>query len=215
MEAGMHAVLSVERLTLRAGTRTLVEGLTFTLAPKELVTLEAPSGAGKTTLLRALAYLDTPAAGRITYDGQTPEDWGLPTYRRKVTYLSQRPGWYETSLRDNLMRPFTYQTRDHAYPEAEVHRLMDRLALDREVLERPAQTLSEGEQQRAALIRTLIIRPAILLLDEPTSALDPGRAREVEALVTERVEAGQGVLWVSHDPQQRDRLGARRLTLSS
>ena len=63
-------------------------------------------------------------------------------------------------------------------------------------------TLSTGERIRLALVRTLVLDPAILLLDEPTGALDTETARAVETLIARRRSEGVGVLWVTHDSAQ-------------
>jgi ABC-type iron transport system FetAB ATPase subunit len=76
--------------------------------------------------------------------------------------------------------------------------------------------LSTGERQRLALARVLVNRPAALLLDEATANLDPPNRDRVEALVEGyRAEHGAAVLWVSHDPEQRERLGGRRLMIQA
>src|SRR3954451_12461823 len=79
----------------------------------------------------------------------------------------------------------------------------------------PISRLSTGERLRLALIRALIMRPKVLLLDEPTAALDAASATAVEALMSSRMRAGLGVLWVTHDPAQARRMAHRQLLVEN
>lgn len=85
-------------------------------------------------------------------------------------------------------------------------RFLTRLRLPKGVLEREADSLSEGEQQRVSVVRALLVQPRVLLLDEPTSALDPESLRQTEALLRECLDRDAGsVALVSHDPEQTRR----------
>ena len=92
--------------------------------------------------------------------------------------------------------------------------ILAELGLSAELLERRASTLSEGEQQRLAFARSLLLKPRFILLDEPTSALDDESAGLVEQVIERRCSHGaMGVLWVTHDGAQAGRVGDRTLPL--
>ncbi len=197
----MPALLSVTDLAVHAGVRPLLAGLTLSLAPGEVVAVQGPSGTGKTTLLRTLAALQDAPAGEVRLRGVAPAEMGWTAWRRQVGLVPQQPAIFPGTVGENLARPFTYRTAGGPFPGDRARQLCDRLRLDDLALDRPATQLSVGQQQRLALVRTLLLAPAILLLDEPTSALDPAAADLVEALVREEVTRREAAaLCVSHDP---------------
>jgi putative ABC transport system ATP-binding protein len=211
------ARLSLREVRVRAGDRDLLAGLTEEIGPGEIVAVTGPSGSGKTTLLRALAGLIDPADGEVTLDGSDAHELGFPRWRRRVTYVAQEPFLFSGTVRENLVRPFSYAAVGGAFPEARARALLERLGLggdDR--LEQAAPTLSVGERQRVALVRALVIEPDVLLLDEPTSALDAGSIAEVEAVLGEWLgeRDGRAALVVTHHEEQARRLCHRQIDLA-
>jgi putative ABC transport system ATP-binding protein len=205
------ASLSVEGLGLSIAGRELCAGLSFGVAPGERVNLSGPSGSGKTLALRAIAGLLDPDAGRLALGGQQPNDMGWPVWRRRVGYVAQRPVMLEGSVGDNLTRAFAYRSATGAFDRGLAHAWLERLGLgDR--LEQTARSLSVGEQQRVSLVRSLLVAPDVLLLDEPTSALDPDATAAVEELLREDCQR-IGILFVTHDAAQSERLCDRRVAL--
>lgn len=214
MLAGMEPVLEVRRVCVSLGERERVVGLDVCVDRGELVALCGPSGAGKSSLLRAVAGLDDPCAGELRCAGRSPEETGWPQWRRRVLLSAQRATALPGSVRDNLFHAFTYACASHAFPEERARELVERLQLASGVWSQPAATLSEGELQRVALLRALLLEPAVLLLDEPTSALDPDATRAVEDLVREIAGEGGCALIVTHDPAQAERWCDRSVAIS-
>lgn len=214
----MAALFEARDLAVSAGGVRLLEAVDLTLDPGELLAIVGPSGSGKTTLLRALALLSDPVAGTLALRSRTPEDWGYPHWRRRVSLVHQRPVLLDATLRANLARPFTYGTVASdlaALPEDRARAWLDRVGVGAGRLDQDALTLSEGQQQRASLVRTLLLAPDVLLLDEPTSALDSESAASVEALVRERVGEGAAGVVVTHDRGQAERWCDRVLDLTA
>jgi ABC-type iron transport system FetAB ATPase subunit len=178
------------------------------------VALVGPSGSGKTTLLRSWARLIEPMEGELRLDGALPEHYGWPRFRRALHYLSQRPALGDGTLRDTLERPFTFESSPSDFDLEAALALLEDLGLGGMDLDRRPSTFSEGEQQRVALVRALLLEPLCLLLDEPTSALDEESVSQVEALLAARREGtGMAVIWITHDRQQVARVSSRVLEL--
>jgi len=202
------ATLEIRDLAVAAGGRGLLEGLAFALPAGEGLALSGPSGCGKSTLLRAVAGLDDPRRGELRLAGRPPEDWGWPLYRRRVLMLTQKPVFLEASPEENLRLPFSFRNAPGPYPAERADRLVERLGLSDAFAGGDARRLSQGEQQRLALIRALLLEPDAILLDEPSSSLDPESTTLIEGLLHEEREArGLALLLVSHEAAQPARLG--------
>ncbi len=195
-----HALLAVRGLATRADDRTLQTDLDLDVAAGEVVAVRGPSGCGKTTFLRTLAGLQDPAAGEVRLRGESPERLGWPAWRRQVALVAQVPAIFPGTVAANLARPFTYRQNGGRQPATDrARRLLDRVLLRDVALDAAADRLSVGQQQRLAVVRALLLEPAVLLLDEPTSALDGEAARRLLALIRAEIAARDGgALVVTH-----------------
>lgn len=183
-----------------------LRGVDLTVAAGETVAVVGASGAGKSTLLWLLAGLIHPTAGRLTVAGRplgelsTRELAGLRA--RQVGVLLQNPGRnllpYGTAL-DNVLFAQRPTRRRSAVKRTRARALLDAVGLDGH-RDRPAGSLSGGEQQRLGLAVALANGPLVLLADEPTSQLDAtSAATVVELLEAARHDLGTTVLLVTHD----------------
>ncbi len=210
----MNLALSVENLSVSAGEKALLKGLTFGLSLGERIGLEGPSGCGKTTLLRTVCGLCDPTEGTILLHGKTAEETGWPSFRRKLVFVAQQPRLFPGTVRENLEKPFTYKHASSSMPMEFIEEMLHTFGLSAETLDADTAKLSQGEKQRIGLIRALSLEPDVLLLDEPTSALDPETVTEVEEVLRRKGEhSGLAALVVSHDPEQIRRLCNRRISL--
>jgi ABC-type iron transport system FetAB ATPase subunit len=183
-------------LRLQAVQPLGLEPVSLTLERGERVFLSGPSGSGKTLLLRAVGDLD-PHPGEVYLDETARSSMSGPSWRRRVGYLPAESHWWGEQVGDHF--------------PGSASKLLAALGFDASVLGWEIRRLSTGERQRLALARLLANAPEVLLLDEATANLDPPNRARVEALVDEyRTGEGAAVLWVSHDPDQRSRLGGRR-----
>lgn len=200
-------LLELSDVSVAAGGKTLLHGVNLTLKQGEIVALCGPSGLGKTTLLRAIAGLDDTVLGTMLLEQKSPEEWTYPVFRRRVIFVEQRPVVFDCSLEENLRRPFSYRSATFPYPIERAHELCARLQLPES--SQNARTLSQGQQQRLGLVRSLLLKPQVLLLDEPTSALDEKSVQIVEELLHDEAKNGLAMLIVTHDRAQASRLCQR------
>jgi putative ABC transport system ATP-binding protein len=212
------ALAGVGRRDAKSGN-WLIRDVSFEVNLGQRLSLEGPTGAGKTVLLRALALLDPLDAGSIAWQGRAVAGDAVPGYRKQVVYLHQRPALLDGSVEDNLRHPFTLRVHHGSrFDRRRVLPLLDGLGRGAEFLGRSSRDLSGGEAQIVALVRAVQLDPAVLLLDEPTASLDQVTARAVERLLHGWFVAGDGrrsLIWVSHDPDQAQRVAAQRLTMRS
>ena len=164
------------------------------LPPGACLALPGPSGSGKSLLLRMVADLD-PHDGEAWLDGVGRNTLSGPDWRCQVVYAPAESGWWLDRVGDHFPAP----SPDTA-----------RLGLSPDIWDRAVTACSTGERARLALLRSLAARPAVLLLDEPTGALDHETTLAVEALLAERMRAGLGLVLVTHDAAQAERLGTVR-----
>ncbi|HDS1227545.1 ATP-binding cassette domain-containing protein [Stenotrophomonas maltophilia] len=191
---GMQRVLDIPRLWVEQGSSVLLRGI---------------SGGGKSTLLGLLAGVLLPGKGRVEVAGQALQDMGGAARDRfradQLGVIFQQFNLLPfLSVRDNIALGLRFSrlrsARISGPLDAEIARLLQALQLNPELMQRPAGTLSVGQQQRVAAARALIARPALLLADEPTSALDREAATAFLKLMSAQCQAaGTTVLVVSHD----------------
>ncbi len=181
------------------GLQTLRLGPVSLLLKAHCTTLNGPSGSGKTLLLRAIADLDQ-HQGEILLDGIEQRQLPAHQWRRRVAYLPAESHWWAD--------------RVGAHWDAVDSALLQALGFAPEVTGWEVARLSSGERQRLALARLLALKPQVLLLDEPTANLDTANRQRAEAVIFDYLEHNAAMaLWVTHDPEQGRRIGARHLRI--
>ncbi len=190
-------LLEVDGLEVAYGEVQVVWGISFTVAPGEIVTLIGPNGAGKTTILRAISGLLSTLAGRIRFRGADLA--GLPAHeivRRGLIQVPEgRKLWPRMTVEENLLLgAFAPQARSTARRRLErVYALFPRLKVRRRQL---AGTMSGGEQQMCAVGRGLMSEPKLLMFDEPSLGLAPLLVDELFARIVDIAREGITILLV-------------------
>jgi putative ABC transport system ATP-binding protein len=194
------------------GQAELLDIPAFSLQRGESLFLKGPSGSGKTTLLGLLGGVQKPGRGSLKLLGQELAQMSSGARDRfrvdHTGYIFQQFNLLPfLSVRENVELPCRF-SRSRAQRAKERHgsvdgaaaQLLEHLGLKAELLERRADSLSIGQQQRVAAARALIGQPELVIADEPTSALDhDAREAFLQLLFAECRAAGASLLFVSHD----------------
>ena len=196
-------LLEVQSLCKAFKRRRVVDGVSFHVAPGEIVGLLGPNGAGKTTSFRMTVGLFPPDSGEVWLRGE--ECSRLPMYKRArlgMGYLPQEPSVFrQMRVRDNLLAVLEIMP----YSRRERHRRADELLEELELSHlapNRADTLSGGERRRLEICRALASSPSILLLDEPFAGVDPIAVDEIQEIVAQLRERDIGILITDHNVRE-------------
>ncbi len=208
--------IQLEQVKLSYSGKAVIEAASCTVRKNAVTAVVGPSGSGKSTLLRTLCRMNDripgfQVEGNVTVLGRDIYDPGINVYelRKRVGMVFQKPCVFPKSIVENVI----FGLRFHASPngasfaERSEQALRDVFLWDevKDRLHDPAHTLSQGQQQRLAMARTLAVDPEILLMDEPTSALDPKSSRAIEDLILSLKDRHTLVL-VTHNVDQAERV---------
>ena len=198
------------------GGQEALKDVRFALAAGELAFLTGRSGAGKSTLLKLIPAIERPSAGSVVVNGQNVASLkraALPYLRRNIGLVFQdQKLLYDRSVYDNVMLPLAFSA--HAPREAarRARAALDKVNLLAREKANPIQ-LSGGEQQRLAIARAVVNRPALLIADEPTAKLDAESATRILEIFVAFHQVGVTVLIATHDQTLVERYGKRVLRL--
>jgi len=191
--------LVLSELTVRAGTRLLLDRVTLSLEPGEILALVGPNGAGKTTLLRAALGLVRITSGDVRLQGKSLTELTPRERARELGWLPQEPLRAEPVPALEAVTAARYRfTETAANARKAALGCLERVGMaDR--ADQPLAELSGGERQRVAMAALLAQEARVLLLDEPANHLDPALQAETYALLGALLDAGTSVLCVTHD----------------
>ncbi|WP_410766431.1 phosphate ABC transporter ATP-binding protein [Haloferax sp. DFSO60] len=220
--------LATQRVTHGFGNGAILEDVSLSVEPGEILAVVGPSGTGKTTLFRLLALFERPDSGTIELAGD--DVWSMPdeqhlAVRRKIGMAFQNRSLFSTSVAENVayglrvrdswkirLRDSISKLVGDENPPTPVSEALETVGMADKAF-RDARSLSAGEAQRVAIARALAPNPDILLLDEPTSNLDPRNTAVIEATMRAARERGIAVALATHDMQQAQRVSDRTAVL--
>ena len=188
--------ISVKNISLSLSDKKIFDSLSYNFEPGSFYVIKGESGCGKTTLLKCVSTLLEVEEGTIEYSLDLP----ITELRRKIQYLPQLPVIFPGTVKENLLMPFSFKPYSLEAPsEDELKKQMDALFSEKIDLEKDASKLSQGEKQRLALCRALMIKPDVLLCDEPTASLDSKSRKVVEEKIENFAKSGSKiVIFISH-----------------
>ena len=195
--------LRTETLCKSYGNRRVVDGVSVTVDPGEVVGLLGPNGAGKTTTFYSIVGFVKADAGHIFLDGE--DITNLPMYRRAlrgIGYLPQETSIFRKLTVEQNIRAVLESTRlDGRELKRRLAELLAELNLE-SLSQQLADTLSGGETRRVEIARALAIQPRYMLLDEPFAGIDPRTVEDLQNIVADLKGRGLGVLITDHNVRE-------------
>jgi putative ABC transport system ATP-binding protein len=202
------ALLEMKNITksFRMGDSTIeiLKGISFSIAPKEFLSITGASGSGKSTLMHLIGCLDTPTSGTYTIEGEDVSHMlsdQLARIRNKHIGFVFQKFHLLPDLRaiDNVALPQLYAGKSEAQAQKEAKKMLEMVGLEDRVTYYPNQ-LSGGQQQRVAIARALVNNPDIILADEPTGNLDTTTGATIINIFEHlNKEHGVTIVIVTHD----------------
>jgi cell division transport system ATP-binding protein len=195
-----------------------LRNVTFTIEAGEMVFVTGPSGAGKSTVLKLIAAIERPSGGSVIVNGQNVgalRPGAIPYLRRNFGLIFQdHKLLFDRNAFENVMLPLHVNGFERREAARRVRAALDKVGLLAKEKAYPI-TLSGGEQQRLAIARAIVHRPAILLADEPTGNLDAGYAADIGELFRSFNQVGVTVVIATHDEALAARLQPRVVALKA
>ncbi len=196
-------LLLTEGLVKEYRQRRVVNGVSISVAPGEIVGLLGPNGAGKTTTFNMVVGVVKPDAGTVNFQGR--DMTSLPMHKRArlgIGYLTQEPSIFRKLTVEQNILAILETLRINRHERAiRLKYLLEELDMAR-LAKSKAYVLSGGEKRRLEITRALVTSPKLLLLDEPFSGIDPIAVYEVQKIVRRLKERGLGILITDHNVRE-------------
>lgn len=193
-------MLRVENINKSFGKLKVLKNISLEVNKGDKVVIIGPSGSGKSTFLRCINYLAKPDSGKIYFNDQEIDDNNIGLYRQKIGMVFQNFNLFNNlTVMDNIiLAPVKLGIYSEKDARKKAMEYLERIGLADKTQVYPS-SLSGGQKQRVAIVRTLMMKPEMILFDEPTSALDPEMVKEVQDLMIELANEGMTMIVVTHE----------------
>lgn len=195
-------MISVKHLCKSFGSHQVLKDINEHIAPGEKVVIIGPSGSGKSTFLRCMNLLERPTSGQVIFDGIdiTDPKTDINKVRQHMGMVFQHFNLFphKTIMENITLAPTRLKLMKTDEAKEEALRLLRLVNLEEKADAYPGQ-LSGGQKQRIAIVRSLALKPKMMLFDEPTSALDPEMVGEVLDLMKALAREGMTMIIVTHE----------------
>ena len=185
--------IATSQVSYQTKFRTLLTNISVAIARGSKTALIGATGSGKTTFLRLLNRLTDPSAGTIWLHGTNIQEIPVLELRRRVMLVPQEPSLLGMTVAEAITYPLHLQNLGRSAITQRSQTWIDKLQIDRQLLNRSELELSLGQRQWVAIARAWIMEPEVLLLDEPTSALDRGLSHLLLDTLTELTQLTQPI----------------------
>jgi heme exporter protein A len=209
--ASQPRAIEVQELTKSFGSKLALRGVDLAVGRGECVVIFGPNGAGKTTLIRVLATIMNPSSGSVVVDALSLKD-DAEEIRRRIGVVS-----HQTFLYGNLtaFENLSFYARMYDVPNRRerIHEVVDMVGMVSRLHDR-VSTLSRGMQQRLSIARSLLHKPAIMLLDEPETGLDQQAITMAWEALHKEGETKRTIILVTHNLERGLDVGERLMILA-
>ena len=205
-------MISVKNLCKSFGDHQVLKDINEHIAPGEKIVIIGPSGSGKSTFLRCMNLLERPTSGQIIFDGIdiTDPKTDINKVRQHMGMVFQHFNLFphKTIMENITLAPVRLKLMKSEEAKEEALRLLKLVNLEEKADAYPGQ-LSGGQKQRIAIVRSLAMKPKMMLFDEPTSALDPEMVGEVLEVMKNLADQGMTMAVVTHEMGFAKEVGTR------
>ena len=205
-------MISVKNLCKSFGDHQVLKDINEHIAPGEKIVIIGPSGSGKSTFLRCMNLLERPTSGQIIFDGIdiTDPKTDINKVRQHMGMVFQHFNLFphKTIMENITLAPVRLKLMKSEEAKEEALRLLNLVNLEEKADAYPGQ-LSGGQKQRIAIVRSLAMKPKMMLFDEPTSALDPEMVGEVLEVMKNLADQGMTMAVVTHEMGFAKEVGTR------
>lgn len=205
-------MISVKNLCKSFGDHQVLKDINEHIAPGEKIVIIGPSGSGKSTFLRCMNLLERPTSGQIIFDGIdiTDPKTDINKVRQHMGMVFQHFNLFphKTIMENITLAPVRLKLMKSEEAKEEALRLLKLVNLEEKAAAYPGQ-LSGGQKQRIAIVRSLAMKPKMMLFDEPTSALDPEMVGEVLEVMKNLADQGMTMAVVTHEMGFAKEVGTR------
>lgn len=195
-------MLKINNLNKSFNSKKVLKNINLDINKLDVVAIIGPSGCGKSTLLRCINLLEKPDSGTIVFENKNimDDNIDLSYIRKDIGMVFQSFNLFNNMnvLNNIIFAPLKLKIMNKESAVKEAKKLLKRFNLSDKINSYPSE-LSGGEKQRVAIIRTIMLKPKIILFDEPTSALDPKMVGEVEEVIKSIIDDGITAIIVSHE----------------
>lgn len=205
-------MISVKNLCKSFGDHQVLKDINEHIAPGEKIVIIGPSGSGKSTFLRCMNLLERPTSGQIIFEGIdiTDPKTDINKVRQHMGMVFQHFNLFphKTIMENITLAPVRLKLMKSEEAKEEALRLLKLVNLEEKADAYPGQ-LSGGQKQRIAIVRSLAMKPKMMLFDEPTSALDPEMVGEVLEVMKNLADQGMTMAVVTHEMGFAKEVGTR------
>ncbi len=192
--------LNIEDIVKDYSSKNVINNISMSINPGEIIGLLGPNGAGKTTLFYIIMGLIRPNSGQIKLDGHDITKLAMYSRARLgISYLPQEPSIFRgMNVRDNINCVLEITEKNKKLRKIKLEKLIEIFGLEK-IQKSPARVLSGGERRRVEIARSIATQPKYILMDEPFSGVDPIAIEEIKKIIQSLSENNIGIIITDHN----------------